>query len=296
LEEDDVQTLIARAMFQVYEPIALVAGGSNTPELQAICKHLGLGDHRMDYYATRSAPLGRVSAEVVAAAFFHHTVEMVAPAIPLAWSIASPERIVAARFEAVDQAFRRLLPQQVGSDEVVEAVELLREAMSGCSIAGRALFAAHAALQWPSEPHVALWHGCNLLREHRGDGHTVAVISARLPPNLAAPILIAATGEARNSRSARWPDDAWERSVAALQEQGWLDDAGNLTDEGLAARTHIEEETDALALDPWLHLGEERSHRLWTILRDLLQQVLDQHGMPSLRTPIGLSWPAQWPS
>ena len=280
-------------MFQVYEPIVLT--GSGAPELQTICKQLGLSEHRMSYYAVRAAALGRVAAEVVSATFYHHTVEMVSPAIPLAWSIASPERIVAARFEAVDQALRRLLPQQIESAEIVEAVELVREAMVGCSIAGRPLFAAHAALAWPSEPHVALWHGLNLFREHRGEGHTSAVMAARLTPEQTAPLLIAATGEARDGRSWRWPDDVWNQAVAELQERGWLDDAGGLTDEGLVARTRIEEETDGLALGPWLQLGKERTHRLWTLLRDLLQVILDQNGLARLRTPIGLSWPAQWP-
>ena len=293
LKENNLQTQIARAMFQVYEPIVLT--GSGAPELQTICKQLGLSEHRMSYYAVRAAALGQVAAEVVSATFYHHTVEMVSPAIPLAWSIASPERIVAARFEAVDQALRRLLPQQIESAEIAEAVELVREAMVGCSIAGRPLFAAHAALAWPSEPHVALWHGLNLFREHRGEGHTSAVMAARLTPEQTAPLLIAATAEARDGRSWRWPDDVWNQAVAELQERGWLDDAGVLTDEGLAARTRIEDETDDLALGPWLQLGKERTHRLWTLLRDLLQVILDQNGLPRLRTPIGLSWPAQWP-
>ena len=288
-----MQSQIARAMFQVYEPIVLT--GYQAPELQTICKQLGLSEHRMSYYAVRAAALGPVAAEVVSATFYHHTVEMVSPAIPLAWSIASPERIVAARYEAVDGALRRLLPQQIESAEITEAVELVREALMGCSIAGRPLFAAHAALPWPGEPHIALWHGLNLLREHRGDGHTIAVMAARLTPSQTAPMLIATTGEARDSRSWRWPDDIWNQAVAALQERGWLDDAGVLTDEGLAARTRIEDETDGLALGPWLQLGEERTHRLWTLLRDLLQVILDQNGLARLRTPIGLGWPAQWP-
>ena len=288
-----MQPQISRAMFQVYEPIVLT--GYEAPELQTICKQLGLTEHRMSYYAVRAAALGPVAAEVVSATFYHHTLEMVSPAIPLAWSIASPERIVAARFEAVDQALRRLLPQQIESAEVVEAVELVREAMVGCSIAGRPLFAAHSALPWPSEPHVALWHGLNLFREHRGEGHTSAVMAARLTPDQTAPLLIAATGEARDGRSWRWPDDVWNQAVAELQERGWLDDAGGLTDEGQVARTRIEEETDGLALGPWLQLGKERTHRLWTLLRDLLQVILDQNGLARLRTPIGLSWPAQWP-
>ena len=288
-----MQTQIARAMFQVYEPIVLT--GSGAPEVQTICKQLGLSEHRMSYYAVRAAALGPVAAEVVSATFYHHTLEMVSPAIPLAWSIASPERIVAARFEAVDQALRRLLPSQIESNEIAEALELVREAMTGCSIAGRALFAAHTALPWPREPHVALWHGLNLLREHRGEGHTSAVMAARLPPNQAAPMLIATTGEARDGRSWRWPDDLWNQAVVALQERGWLNGAGVLTDEGLAVRTRIEDETDSLALGPWLKLGKERTYHLWTLLRDLLQVILGQNGLARLRTPIGLSWPAQWP-
>ena len=94
LEENNLQTQIARAMFQVFEPIVLT--GSGAPEVQTICKQLGLSEHRMSYYAVRAAALGRVAAEVVSATFYHHPLEMVSPAIPLAWSIASPERIVAA--------------------------------------------------------------------------------------------------------------------------------------------------------------------------------------------------------
>ena len=96
----------------------------------------GKAADRMRYYAMRAAALGPVSAEVVAAVFYHHSVDMVSPSIPLAWSIASPETIVAARFEAVDGALRRLFPQQIHSSEVAEAAELVREALVGCSVAG----------------------------------------------------------------------------------------------------------------------------------------------------------------
>ena len=120
-------------------------------------------------------------------------------------------------------------------------------------------------------------------------------MAAELPPNQAAPLLIATTGEARDGRSWHWPDDLWDKAVAALQERDWLDDSGALTNEGISVRTRIEDETDCLALGPWLHLGKQRTHRLWTLLRDLLQEILDQNGLARLRTPIGLSWPAQWP-
>jgi len=40
-----MQTQIARAMFQVYEPIVLTCYGA--PELVTICRQLGLSEHRM---------------------------------------------------------------------------------------------------------------------------------------------------------------------------------------------------------------------------------------------------------
>ncbi len=284
---------VPRAMLQVNEPIVSIGYGA--PEIQTACEQLGLGADRMGYYAMRAAPLGPVSAEVVASLFYHHTVEMVAPSIPRAWQIASPEAVVAARFEALDKAFRRLLPQQIQSPEVPEAVELVREALIGCSTAGRAMFASHASLPWPTEPHVALWHGLNALREYRGDGHLIAVAAARLEPHLAAPLLIATTGEEKVGRSWRWSDEIWNQAVASLQARGWLNDAGQPTAEGLAVRQRLEDETDVLSFEPWERIGPEQTQRLWTILRALSQALIDQNAIRRLRTPIGLSWPAQWP-
>lgn len=284
---------VPRAMLQVYEPYVFV--GYRAPEIQAACTELGLVENRMGYYGMRSAALGPVSAEVVAAVYYHHSVEMVSPAIPHAWQIASPEKIIAARFAAVDSAFRRLLPEHIDSSEMVEASELVREAVSACSTAGRAMFAAHASLPWPTTPHVSLWHGLNLFREHRADGHTVAIISSRLTPAQSAPMLIASTGESPSGRSWRWSDEDWNQAVASLQKRGWLDDDGAPTAEGLAARTRIEDETDALSLEPWEQLGPERTHRLWTFLCDLVQPLSDQNAVGQIRTPLGLSWPAEWP-
>jgi hypothetical protein len=43
---------------------------------------------------------------------------------------------------------------------------------------GRPLFAAHAELPWPDEPHLVLWHAQTLLREFRGDGPVAALVTA----------------------------------------------------------------------------------------------------------------------
>lgn len=288
-----MQPRIARCMLQVFDPIVLVGYGA--PELEIVCERLGLRAHRMSYYAMRAAALGTVSAEVVSALFYHHMLSWVSPAIPLAWSIATPTELVAARLEAVDGAFRRLFPQQIESAKITEAVALVREALEGCSIAGRALFAAHAALPWPIAPHLALWHGLNLLREHRGAGHNSALIAAQISPCQATVILIASAGEDHAGRRARWQDNEWHQAVLSLQERGWLDEAAQPTAAVLGVRTQIEDDTDALALEPWQHLGEKKTERLWGLLRDLAQAIIDQNGT-QVRTPLGLSWPAQWPA
>jgi hypothetical protein len=208
-------------MFQLLEPIATVAYFA--PELQNVCERLGLTAHRMSYYAPRAAALGPVAAEVVAACFFHHPMALVRPAIPRAWQIAAPPTILAARLEAVDAALRRLWGARITSAAMVEAAGLAREAAAACDLGGRVLYAAHAALPWPQPAHLLLWHALNLLREHRGDGHIISLVSARLDSCEATATLIASAGEDQAGRRGRWSDEAWNAAVGRLQARGWLD-------------------------------------------------------------------------
>lgn len=283
---------ISRAMFQLFEPIATVAYFA--PELKSVCDRLGLGEHRMSYYAPRAAALGPVPAEVVSACFFHHTMHLVSPAIPRAWQIANPHAIIAGRLEAVDGALRRLWGGHITSEAIREAVTLARDAAESCDLAGRVLFAAHAALPWPDAPHLALWHALNLLREHRGDGHIIGIIGARLDPCQATVTLIASAGEDKARRRVRWSDAQWNQAVRALEARGWLNADGQPTTAGLAGRDAVERSTDELALTPWERIGPDRTHRLWTLLRDLVDRLVAPDGVP-LRTPLGVSWPAVWP-
>jgi hypothetical protein len=99
---------------------------------------------------------------------------MVARAIPDAWHFSTPERVAAARVAGVDAALHRLLGPLATDDRVAEAAELTTEAVADCDPAGRALYAAHAALDWRTGDHLVLWHAATLLREYRGDGHIAA--------------------------------------------------------------------------------------------------------------------------
>src|SRR4029453_7693438 len=60
---------------------------------------------------------------------------------------------------------------------VARAAELVTKAGTSARTEGRALYAAVRTLPLPTEPVARLWHGANLLREHRGDGHIAALLT-----------------------------------------------------------------------------------------------------------------------
>jgi len=227
---------------------------------------LGLKPGRMSYFAGRSAPMGAVGAGVVTATFYNFSPSLVAHMIPRAWTLASPEQVVAARWEIARASLTRLLGQEaIDSAEFAELAGLLREACDALSPEGRPLYAGHADLGWPGEPLLDLWHAATLLREHRGDGHITALLHADLN-GLEALITYTATGRSFTLPAAKatrgWSDDEWTAESAALVERGLLDEDGGLTPEGKDLRARVEAETDVLGADPWLLLGQERTERV----------------------------------
>ena len=80
-----------------------------SPECREAPALLGLRGFWMGYFACRAAPMGPVSAAVVAATFFNFHPARVRRAIPDAWSWASPGDLLEARAGAAAAALRRLL-------------------------------------------------------------------------------------------------------------------------------------------------------------------------------------------
>lgn len=246
------------------------------PEAEAELVKAGLRPGRMTYFAGRAAPLGEVGAGAVAATFYNFNPELVARHIPRAWTLAKPADVVEARFRAADAVFRTRLGDAVDSAEMLEAAELAREAASACTPAGRPLYAAHADLDWPSEPHLVFWHAITLLREFRGDGHVAALITHGVD-GLPALVTHTATGHGFTEQAAKvtrgWSDEQWAATWDDLRSYGILAADGGLTAEGTELRRSIEAATDEAALAPWRLLKEERTIRLGEIGRDLSQQV-----------------------
>src|SRR5690349_9018188 len=226
---------------------------------------LGLKPGRMSYFAGRAAPMGAVGAGVVTATFYNFSPSLVAHMIPRAWTLASPEQVIQARWDVARMSLTRLLGEAIGSAEFAELAGLLREACDALTPEGRPLYAGHADLDWPGEPLLDAWHAATLLREHRGDGHVAALLHADLN-GLEALITHTATGRGFTLPAAKatrgWSEEEWAAESAALVERGLIGDDGALTPEGADLRARVEAETDVLGADPGLLLGQERVERV----------------------------------
>ncbi|MDT4979684.1 MAG: hypothetical protein QOG07_1563 [Pseudonocardiales bacterium] len=253
------------------------------PEAEQEYTAIGLRPGRMGYFASRSAPMGAVSAGVTAATFYNFNPEVVARVIPRAWTLASPENIIAARFRVADLALRRLLGDVVDAPEVEEAANLAREATVGLAPEGRALFAAHAGLSWPELPHLALWHAVSLLREYRGDGHLIALQMAGLS-GIESIVTHTATGYGFLEGPAKllrgWSDEQWAAAVDDLRARGLMD-ADGLTTEGVSLRERVEADTDRLDAAPWQRLGPDRTARLIELGKGLSRVVSGNGAFPA---------------
>jgi hypothetical protein len=247
------------------------------PEADEQFTAIGLRPGRMGYFASRSAPMGAVSAAVTAATFYNFNPELVARSIPLAWTLAGPAAIRAARLTAADRALRRLLGRDVvSSAELSELAGLARAACDALGPEGRALYAGHAELPWPDEPHLVLWHAATLLREYRGDGHLMALQEAALS-GIEAIFTHTLTGRGFTVEAAKklrgWSDEQWTEAAKGLRDKGLLD-GDDLSPAGVELRMQVEATTDHLDLAAWKHLGPDRTQRLIDLGKGLTRVVV----------------------
>ncbi|MFE3830308.1 hypothetical protein [Streptomyces sp. NPDC059092] len=255
------------------------------PELADELTSLGLEPGAMAYFAGRAAPLGPVGAGTVTATFYNFNHDHVARHIPAAWTVTTPEAVLAARLRGADGTLRRLLGEEaLTSKEMAEAAELALRAAEACRREARPLYAANAGLPVPEEPHLALWHAATLLREHRGDGHLAALLVAGLS-GIEALVLHSATGKAVTSavlqQTRGWSSDQWAAAQDGLRERGLLDEAGDITAAGAALRGEAEELTDRLDAAPYDHLGPVATARLTELAGGFTRAARDAGAFPA---------------
>ncbi|MEV5876466.1 hypothetical protein AB0L75_19980 [Streptomyces sp. NPDC052101] len=283
----------ARALWERYEPVHDLVYFA--PEVHRAADALGMRGFWMGYFALRAAPLGAVPSSVVTSCFYVFHPARVARALPDAWSYAAPADVLAARFDALDEAMTGLFgPDVVGSADFAEAADLAWEAAAGADTSGRVLAAANQALDRPDRPAARLWQGLTTLREHRGDSHVAVLVGQGLGP-VEAMVLKAASGESDGTmlrETRKWDRADWDAAATRLRERGLLAADGSLTRAGAVVRTEVEALTDAAAEGPWTALGTDRTTRLADLLEPLAGLV-EGSGLLPTGNPVGLTRRAQ---
>ncbi|MGI8709666.1 MAG: SCO6745 family protein [Acidimicrobiales bacterium] len=213
------------------------------------------------YFVSRSAAMGEVTPEVVIATFFNFKPSLVRDAMADAWTTTTPAAVGAARLDAADKALRRMLGEDIDDPDLATAAELARKAAETADPVGRPLFAGHAGLEWPEEPHMVFFHAVTLLREHRGDAHIAALVLHGLDA-VEALLTHAASGTLRLpigllQATRGWSDEEWAAGEQRLRDRGVLTGDGSFTTEGKALRDRIEEATTASSLQPLEVLGDD---------------------------------------
>ena len=221
-------------------------------------------------------------------AFYSFSPRMVEQYVPAVWDIASPGAVLDARLRAVDRTYRKVFGERVDTPETAEAAALLRRAAEAANPAGRPLAAGNAGLAWPDEPHLVLWQAATILREHRGDGHLAALLTAGLDP-VESLVSFAAIGAASVERFASrgWSDQEWGAARERLVVRGLLDADGTATQAGPELRAEVERRTDELAAAPWAALGPADRDRLTDLLGTLWVEVLSAGVLPA-ETTLGI--------
>jgi hypothetical protein len=240
-------------MFELLEPICLVTFFAEecTEEMAA----LGHRTYWDGYFASRAAPLGRVPAQVVHAAFYSFADGEAARHIPSAWETIPPEASVAARERGSAASVRRILGDELAdSPGLVRAADLTTKAATSAPTEGRVMYAGMRTLPVPSDPVARLWHSATMLREHRGDGHVAALVGARIGGTEAHVLSALEMGihpPESFGRIHHLPKKRLAAVMDGLRERGLVDTDGRFTDAGRETKQRIEALTDELAAPPY---------------------------------------------
>lgn len=259
------------------------------PDAKARYEALGLRGYWMGYFASRSAPMGTPSPEMVVATFHGFAPTMVRRALPDAWSLATRDDILNAR---LDLARDTLAPAaETENADTARVAKELAAIVDGFNFAGKPLAAAHAAVERPTDHTGLLWWSASVIREYRGDCHIAVLTAAGLDGTSANTLAVAAGligGDQRTMRG--WTEDEWAAGYAQLASRGWVDADGTITESGRSARQQIEDATDRVCA---AGMDKEATGRAITVedgVRTLARAVL-KSGAVSFPNPTATQSP-----
>ena len=115
-----------------------------------------------------------------------------------------------------------------------------------------------------------------MLREHRGDGHVVALVTERIGGTEAHVLSALDAGiypAETFGRIHHLPTARLAQVMDGLRDRGLLDDSGRFTDAGRATKDRIESLTDVLAEAPYCGLAPAELDELMKLLEPIAARL-----------------------
>jgi hypothetical protein len=265
---------IAHRMFELVEPIGVIP--YKIDESNEAMFALGFTNYWDVYFAGRAAPLGLAPAEVVDALFYNFAPGEVARHIPKVWRTTTPEAAIAARQMGCAKALRHILGDRVDAADFARVAELLMKAATSAPFEGRPMYAALRAIPIPDDVVARLFLAASMLREHRGDGHIVALMAEGVG-GLEAHVLGALGLHIPAEKSGRihhLPAAQLAAVIDGMRDRGLIGNDGWLSEQGRAVSQRVASLTDDLAAKPYDSLEPAELDELMADLEPLATLLL----------------------
>ena len=240
-------------------PVGDLGGNWMTgPEEEAATAAAGLDGWQL-YFLGRHGVLGDVDPDVVTAAAFFFPADVVRAEWLAARRVMTPADALRSYLALCHDWGRRNLAGFVDADRLSD---LGQRVVDTADVAGLPLFAGWRGLPAPVEAPQRLAHVMQLMREHRGACHGVAVVACGQQPLMA---VLANQGGQTNAR-----------------EYGWLPPYPDVTDADRRLREKVETLTDDLVAPAYQGLDRAERHELLELLA-----AAHAHAFPGGNVPYG---------
>jgi hypothetical protein len=268
------RALVERELWRVLDAVHAVVYFA--PDAKAAYVALGLRGYWMGYFASRSAALGTPGPRLVTALFYGFAPRMVERALPRAWELADPARVLDVRLGLA----RSALDGHAGDVRgLADAADRLEAVLAGLDVAGRPLAAAHLDVPVPAEPLLRVWYAATVLREYRGDGHVAALVAAQVD-GVECHLLHGGSLVSQQREFRGWSEEEWADAGERLRARGLLDTAGGKTSRGRELRAEIEWTTDRSAARALHMLDDTALQGMLDVLAPLARSVAEASAVP----------------
>jgi hypothetical protein len=276
---------LARALWTLFEPIHAVTYFST--EARDALAAIGLTRYWDGYFAGRSAPVGALAGPPVTAMFSGFAPFLVNRALPAVWSVVTPGQVIEARYAGAAATLRALVPDE---NLVAAAAGALAPLVENLDTIGRPLSAGFAALPLEDDPYRRVWQLAGTLREHRGDGHVIALVGLDIAGLSTLLLRSGVDLDAASMQKARgWSDDEWNAEAERLIARGLLDADRRISPSGAELLHRAEDITNRLAVGPLRGLDDEGIRDVARALAPVAGAVTSLFPYPN---PIGM--PKSW--